>query len=194
MNQITDQFEVLNGPEDGTQFPVTRTPVDIGTDPSCGIALRLDAKVKPHHARIAAISDGYRVRSLGAGSVRVNGKSAGATKSRVIRSGEILQVGNTQFCLQCASDGLAGRSRGLVTESDLAWVFWQLLKKFALVLRVTIRTVQSLPKKLMKHWFSVFLVVGIACFLKPDFPVWLFSWGRYWFSYGWSYVQNLISN
>lgn len=194
MNQVTDQFEVLNGPEDGTQFPVARTPIDIGTDPTCGIALRLDGKVNPHHARLTAVSDGYRVRSLGNGRVRVNGKSAGATRSRIIRSGEILEVGNTQFFLLSASDGLASRSRGLVSESDFAWAVGRFLKRLALLLRLTIRTVQSVPAKLMKHWFAVLVVVGIVAFFKPGFRYWLLGWSRHWFNVAWAYVQNLISN
>lgn len=194
MNQITDQFEVLNGPEDGTQFPVARTPIDIGTDPSCGIALRLDGTVNPHHARLTAVSDGYRVRSLGSGRVRVNGKSAGAMRSRVIRSGGILEVGNTQFYLQSASDGLASRSRGLVSESDFAWAVGRFFRRLALMVRLTIRIVQSVPAKLMKHWFAVLVVVGIVAFFKPEFRDWLQVQIPYYFRVARSYVQNLISN
>jgi len=42
-------------------------------------------------------------------------------RSRILREGQVLQVGNTELCLQCAPEGLAKRSRGLPAESDLVW-------------------------------------------------------------------------
>ena len=156
--------------------------------------MRLDAKVNPHHARLTAVSDGYRVRSIGSATVRVNGKSAGPAKSRIIRPDGVLQVGNTEFCFQAASGGLASKSRGLARESDYAWLLGQVFKKLALVLRLLIRTVQSVPKKLLKHWFAVLVVVGIVAFLKPEFRYWLQVYVPHYARNAWYYVQNLVSN
>jgi len=116
-----DMLEVLNGPEDGTEFPISRAPVIVGMDLDCDVNVRLDESIEPLHARLTAVPDGYRVRKIRGGRLLVGGKRAGVFRSRVLRDGGILQVGNTEFCLKCAPDGLAKRSRGLPAESDLFW-------------------------------------------------------------------------
>ncbi len=121
MQQYSDQFQIINGPEDGTEFPITRTPLDIGSDAACAVHIRLDQKVNYYHARVTVVSDGYRIRRLAKGPVFVNGKRAGVVRSRVIRSGGVLRVGSTALMLQCAPEGRARRSHGLSSESDYAW-------------------------------------------------------------------------
>jgi len=116
-----DRFEIVNGPEDGTEFPIARTPVDIGSDPACAILLRLDPTVRHIHARVTVVSEGYRIRRLGGGTVQINGKRAGLIRSRIVRHGGIVRIGNTDLSLQIAGDGLARRSYGLPTESDIGW-------------------------------------------------------------------------
>lgn len=116
-----DCLTVVNGPEDGTEFPIVRAPFYVGKDPASAVNLRLDSDVRPFHALVTVVSDGYRVRRGDTAPVYVNGKRAGMYRSRILRSGGLLQVGHTLLVLECAPDGLAGRSHGMVHESDFAW-------------------------------------------------------------------------
>ena len=117
----TDTLVVLNGPEDGAEFPIARTPVHLGSDPSCHVYLRLDTSIQPRHVLITVVSEGYRVRSLDMPTATVNGKPAGPIRSRILRPGGPRQVGRTVLTVRGAPDGLAKRSRGLPHESDLGW-------------------------------------------------------------------------
>jgi hypothetical protein len=117
-----DSLVVINGPEDGTEFAIARTPVYVGRDPACVANVRLDASVGDIHSLLTVVSEGYRVRRMDSGATYVNGKRVGRVRSRILRSGDVLQVGDTLLTLECSPDGLASRSRGLVHESDFAWV------------------------------------------------------------------------
>ncbi|MDX9973003.1 MAG: FHA domain-containing protein [FCB group bacterium] len=120
MTVSTDCLVVVNGPEDGTEFPIVRAPFEVGRASDCAACVTLDAAVRPQHARVWAVSDGYRVRRATHCAVYVDGKRAGRFRSRILREGGTLQVGHTLLALQCAPDGLAGRSHGLVLHSDTA--------------------------------------------------------------------------
>jgi hypothetical protein len=124
-----DMLEVINGPEDGTEFPISRAPVIVGMDTGCDVNVRLDETIEDAHARLTAVSDGYRVRKINGGRLGVNGKRVGVFRSRILREGGILEVGNTEFYLRCAPDGLAKRSRGLPAESDVVWMAQALAKR-----------------------------------------------------------------
>ncbi len=119
----TDSFEVVGGPEDGISFPITRTPVNIGANADCAIFLNYDRSVLPVHARVTVVSGGYRIRATAGASVYINDRRSGMVWSRTARSGDIVRVGETPLCLVCAPDGLAGRSIGMPTESNLVWLF-----------------------------------------------------------------------
>ena len=54
-----DRLEVVNGPEDGTVFPLTRTPFDIGSDPGCNVSLRLEPELRRIHARVTVVAEGF---------------------------------------------------------------------------------------------------------------------------------------
>lgn len=123
-----DCLTIVNGPEDGTEFALTRAPFALGTDPDCGVCPRLDRTIQPVHARGWPAPDGYRVRCASGAPVYVNGKRAGLVRSRMLRDGDILMAGHTEFVLECAPDGLAGRSRGLVFESDAVWALRAFIK------------------------------------------------------------------
>lgn len=116
-----DMLEIVNGPEDGTEFPISRAPVIVGMDLDCEVNVRLDETIERYHARLTVVPDGYRVRKIRGGRLAVGGKRAGVFRSRILREGAILEVGNTEFRLKCAPEGLAKRSRGLPTESDFFW-------------------------------------------------------------------------
>lgn len=119
----SDCIVVVNGPEDGTEFPVVRSPLTIGSDPSCCVHVRLDPEVREHHADLGVVADGYRIRAAGAASVYVNDRRSGTFRSCIARNGDLIRIGNTLLRIKCAPDGLAGRSRGVVTETDLARAF-----------------------------------------------------------------------
>ncbi len=123
-----DCLEVINGPEDGSEFPIIRTPIDVGADPLCALNLCLDQKIADQHARITVVSEGYRVRRLDKAPVWVNGEPTGMVYSRILRPGNILKLGDTELIFRCSPDGLAMRSRGVTTEGDLVWAL-KLVKK-----------------------------------------------------------------
>lgn len=124
-----DRFEVVNGPEDGTAFHITRTPFDIGADPGCAVSLRLDPDLRRVHARVTVVAEGYRVRRLGNAGVWVNGRRAGLIRSRILRNGGVLRVGRTDLYLVAAPDGLASRSYGMPFENDFLWAARLLLRQ-----------------------------------------------------------------
>ncbi len=171
-----DHLEIVNGPEDGTRFPINRTPMDIGCDGSCGIFVALDPEVKRHHARVTVVSDGYRIRRLGgAGPVYVNGKRVGIIRSRIVRHAGIVRVGDTELCLLAAPEGLASRSYGLPTESDIAWLLRLLGAQVIDFAQWARRTVIGLLSFLSRHWFMALMLLGFFFWLRTDIFWWLFN-------------------
>jgi len=150
-----DRFIVVNGPEDGTEFPVIRAPFHIGSEPSCRVSIRLDSAVRPLHALATVVSDGYRLRRLDRTPLFVDGKRAGMLRSRIVRSGGTVQVGQTLLVVACAPDGLARRSRGIVTESDLAWFAKHLIGKLVAAVRGLLRWVLGLFGRLITSWLAI---------------------------------------
>jgi hypothetical protein len=131
MTISTDSLVVVNGPEDGAEFPIVRAPFDVGRDPCCTACITLDIAVQSRHARVWAVSEGYRVRRVTGSAVLVDGRRVGRFRSRILRPGGTVKVGHTLLALQCAQDGLASRSRGLVTQSDLVcFLRWALRRGF----------------------------------------------------------------
>lgn len=164
-----DTIMIINGPEDGTEFFVSRAPILVGTDPTCGVNIRLDANVQPVQAQLTPVGEGYRVRSNSNAPVYVNGKRAGGVRSRVLRPGDKLRVGHTLLALQCAPDGLASRSRGLVLESDLAWALRKGVRETAhLCVDVLVFAVR-IPGRVLRRWKGTLIAgfVGGMIFWPP---------------------------
>lgn len=162
-----DYLEIVNGPEDGVRYLVTNAAVDVGSADDAGIHLRLDPQIDAKHARLSVISNGYRVRQLGGGEVRVNGKRAGLIRSRVLRSGDELRLGQTSLVLVCAPGGYAMRSHGVQVESDLIWACraairhsWTGTKKLARIIGYVGRRIGLLPA-------TIALVITLAL-VRPD--------------------------
>lgn len=155
-----DVFEVINGPEDGMEFPISRTPVDIGRDPGCGIHVGFDPDLKPFHARVTVVSEGYRIRRLAGSPVYVNGKRVGMIRSRIVRHGGFLLVGNTELAVRCVADGLASRSMGLPSESDIGWLLRILARGAARTLWWMMRLLRALTGRLF--WWLLLLAAGAA--------------------------------
>jgi hypothetical protein len=150
--------------------------MDIGCDGSCGIFVALDPEVKRHHARVTVVSDGYRIRRLGgAGPVYVNGKRVGIIRSRIVRHAGIVRVGDTELCLLAAPEGLASRSYGLPTESDIAWLLRLLGAQVIDFAQWARRTVIGLLSFLSRHWFMALMLLGFFFWLRTDIFWWLFN-------------------
>src|SRR2546425_5324430 len=56
-------LEIVEGPESGRQIPLAG-PVEVGRDPSSGVALLQDELVSGHHVRLTPQDDGVRVEDL----------------------------------------------------------------------------------------------------------------------------------
>ena len=138
-----DRLEVVNGPEDGLVFPITRTPLTIGAGADCAVFLNFDCEVRPMHARATVVSGGYRIRGISGAPVFVNGKRSGMVWARIARSGDIIRIGDTSLCLVCVADGLAGRSIGIPTESNFVWLLRFLVQTLG-------RTLLLLPRLCFK--------------------------------------------
>jgi hypothetical protein len=168
-----DCFIVVNGPEDGSEFAVVRSPFYIGADPACSVHLRLDQTVDEAHALVSVVSDGYRVRRLGSGFVAVNGKPAGYFRSRVLRAGGALQVGNTLIALRAGAEGLARRSRGVMTQNDAVWALRQMAggsyRGFRGALRFLLRT----AGRLLGSWMGIFAILILLYVFVDPFRGWL---------------------
>jgi len=178
-----DCFEIVNGPEDGTEFPIARAPFDIGADPGCGVSIRLDDAIVRFQARITAVAGGYRVRRIADAPVWVNGSKAGRIRSRIARSKDIIKVGRTELCVRIAEGGLASRSYGLPTESDASWALRALVR----TLRKTIGWVLGLARGgvFSKLLFAA-AVLAVASFFSPWVRYYVFyalDWAAYWVRY-----------
>jgi len=171
-----DHFEVVNGPEDGTQFPVTRTPLDIGSDAGCAVHLQFDRNVKRFQARVTVVSDGYRIRRKMSAPTYVDGKRVGAVRSRIARSGSIVQVGGTQIAVQCSPDGLARRRHGLPTESDASWALRIL---FHLILK-TITSPWKFLRRFLGRFFWVLVLLAAGLLTLAYFRPWYVLYGWRW--------------
>ena len=77
MTAMYDEFEVINGPEDGSSFPVGRVPAYLGADPDCTVRLMTDPSISRRHARITTANGGYRFRLEDGEGLLVNGRRAG---------------------------------------------------------------------------------------------------------------------
>jgi hypothetical protein len=164
-----DYFVIVNGPEDGTEFPVVRSPLVIGSDPGATVSVRLDRGVRPKHAQISAVSNGYRVRRSEATPVWVNGKRTGALKSRIVRGGGIIQVGDTKICVQCSPAGLARRSTGIVSESDFAYFARSGLKNIFSSALSFLRTVRNTVGRVIFSGSGIFAIVVLLLIFWPGF-------------------------
>lgn len=182
-----DMLEIINGPEDGTEFPISRAPVIIGSDRSCEVNVRLDEAVQRYHARLTAVGDGYRVRKIHGGILAVNGKAAGVIRSRVLREGSILTVGSTELYLRCAPDGLARRSRGLPVENDIAWTVRVLARKIWSAIW-WVGTLSGGTSRFVRGLVLLFVMASIAGYVRPGLPREI----QYFLFQGWTSILHLL--
>ena len=179
----SDCLIVVNGPEDGVELPIVRAPMHIGNDPLCAAHVSLDSGVRPMHALVTAVSDGYRVRRVSTGPVYVDGKPAGTLRSRVVRTGGTIQVGETLMILECAVDGLARRSRGLVTESDFGWAVQQVLHRSTKTVQGVLRFAARLVGRILSSWLAIAAVLFLVYVFVPGVRAWVNGAARNLFGY-----------
>ncbi len=174
-----DHFQVLNGPEDGAEYAITRPTFHVGTDASCVVAIRLDGSIHRFSALLTAVPDGYRVRRIGSAAVAVNGKRVGKILSRVLKHGDILRVGDTELILRCSAGGLASRSRGLPMQSDAVWAFRLVLENLGATLSWLFHAVFQMRGRM--RWFISGLIFGglTLWYFKPAWATPIIGLGYY---------------
>lgn len=172
---INDTMTVVNGPEDGTQFHIVRSPAFVGFHESCAINVRLDNSVHRRQAQLTPVSHGYRVRSTSNSPVYVNGKRASGIRSRIMRTGDTLTVGHTDLILECPACGLASRSRGIVTENDLVWAVRSGLYEVYRAIAAVLRFIGRIPLWFARNWKITLVVLVVAAFIAyPVFREYVF--------------------
>lgn len=174
-----DCFVIVNGPEDGTEYPVVRAPFYIGSHSSCPVQIRLDTDIEDHHALITVVSDGYRVRKTDRKPVLVDGKQAGSLRSRIVRNGGTIQVGSTLIAVDCSPDGLARRSRGIVYESDFGWAAQRGMKNAVHLVRRGVSFAFDLFRRILTSWLAILSILILLMVFWPAFRNWVMSWIRY---------------
>ncbi|MCL4691313.1 MAG: FHA domain-containing protein [Candidatus Hydrogenedentes bacterium] len=174
-----DSFVIINGPEDGTEFPVVRAPFHIGSESACPVQIRLDMNVDDLHALVTVVSDGYRVRRTSRNPVFVNGKRTGSLLSRIVRNGGTIQVGNTLLAVDCSPDGLARRSRGIVYESDFGWAIQTAGRATARAVRNVFTWLYELVRRLLSSKLAIASILFLLLVFWPSFRVWVFQWAWY---------------
>lgn len=164
-----DCFVVVNGPEDGTEFPVVRSPFHIGHDTGCTVTLRLDKGIEDFHALVSVVSDGYRIRKARDKAIYVNGYAAGTLRSRIVRDGGMVQVGQTLLILDCSPDGLARRTHGLPTDSDLVWAIREAAKHAWSFLRSSAFAIIRLVRRIVTSWTAMIAIAFLVYVFWPPF-------------------------
>ena len=164
-----DTFVIVNGPEDGAAFPITQNRFDLGKEPDCYVALRLDTSVQPRHAEVSVVSDGYRFRAVGSAPVFVRNKKAGLLRSRVARHGDIVRIGHTLLCVDCSRDGLAKRSRGLPLESDAVYLAKAFFYEIGRGTLAFLRFFFGSLRRLLGSWLGVTSVLLLLYFFWYPF-------------------------
>lgn len=186
-DEYTDAFEIVNGPEDGVAFPLIRSPFNIGASADCAVYLNFDKKVFPEHARVNVVSNGYRIRSISGTPVYINEKRSGMVWARIARDGDIVRVGETSLCVVCAPDGLAKRSIGMPTDSNLVWLLRSLFSTFFKAGRLLYRLFFKMLTRFNRGALAVVVAVLILAWFQPQMlrgviyfvRGWvLFLWGR----------------
>lgn len=164
-----DVFVIVNGPEDGSAFPITQKRFHVGQEPGSHVTIRLDQAVSPFHAEVSVVSEGYRFRAVGSAPVFVRNKKAGLLRSRIARHGDTVRVGHTLLFVECSPDGLASRSRGLRLENDAAYLAkafgWELSRGALSFLQFFFGSV----RRLLGSWLGISMVLVVLYFLWPAF-------------------------
>lgn len=184
ISEVHDTLTVTKGPEDGSEFALTTSPVFIGKDSSCLVLLQFDVNVRPIHARASVAKNGYRIRSAEGAPVYVADRRAGMIRSRTLRPGQVIRVGYTELVLGCAPEGLAATSSERWTESDIAWLGRAGISRIAALGRLLKglagRLLGGLLKIALEHWIiSSVLLVAVLYLFVPQVREWMVAGVQY---------------
>jgi len=183
-----DGLVVVNGPEDGTEFPIVRAPFHIGHDSGCTVTLRLDKGIEDLHALVTVVADGYRIRKVRDRPIFVDGRPAGTMKSRVVRNGGMIQIGQTLLMVDCSPDGLARRSRGIVSESDLGWAIAGGAKRAWRFVSNLVSTGIHLARRIVTSWTAMAAIFIVLYIVWRPFRLWL----QYAFWWVWYRITDVL--
>ena len=164
---MPDVFIVMNGPQDGAEFPIGSPAIQIGSENSCAVNLQLDQNVQGVHAIATAMGSGYTIRATTNAPVIVEGKKATQMKSRVIRPGEMMRVGYTDLLLECSPDGMSSRSQGISVQNDFGFAANNIGKSLLGILKLLWRLVLLIPKWAMRHWILTIIILFVASKYLP---------------------------
>lgn len=178
-----DAFVIINGPQDGTEFPIVEREVLIGSSSQCTVNVVLDRNVLPEHGIATAMAGGYCIRSTSASEIEVNGQRAGRLKSRMIRPGEILRVGYTELQLECSADGMARRSAGVKMPGDLVWFLKDCGRVLAKVGRRIAWMSRGFLRLVWAHKIVTVITLVAAYFIVPGFDSTIHA--------AWAWLRNL---
>lgn len=174
ISEVHDTLTVTKGPEDGSEFVLTTSPVFIGKDSSCLVFLQFDVTVRPIHARASVAKNGYRIRSAEGAPVYVADRRAGMIRSRTLRPGQVVRVGYTELVLGCAPEGLAATSAERWTESDFAWLGRAGLSRIVSLGRLLKVLAGRLLKFTLEHWLiTTVLALILVYFFVPQVREWV---------------------
>lgn len=174
ISEVHDTLTVTKGPEDGSEFALTTSPVFIGKDSSCFVFLQFDVNVQPIHARASVTRHGYRIRSAEGAPVYVADRRAGMIRSRTLRPGQILRVGYTDLVLGCALEGQAATSSDRWTESDFVWLGRAGVSRIVSLGRVLRGLAGRLLKFALEHWLiTTILALILLYFFVPQVQEWV---------------------
>jgi hypothetical protein len=103
-------------------------------------------------------------------------------RSRIVRSGGRIQVGNTLLCVECAPDGLASRSHGIDTQSDLGWAVAQVARGLFHLGAGLVRLVTRVFGRLLGSWVGVGALFILLYATWPAFRYYI-QWAVYFVYY-----------
>ncbi|MCC6795672.1 MAG: hypothetical protein IT366_11195 [Candidatus Hydrogenedentes bacterium] len=183
-----DCFVVVNGPEDGAEFPIVRAPFHIGHDGGCAVTLRLDKGIEDFHALVSVVSDGYRIRKARDKAIYVDGYPAGTLRSRIVRDGGMVQIGQTLLILDCSPDGLARRAHGISTDSDIVWAASEGFAHIAKLVKGTARFVFNIVRRIVTSWTAMVAIAFLLYVFYVPFR-WRVQWVLQW---AWLHITSLF--
>jgi pSer/pThr/pTyr-binding forkhead associated (FHA) protein len=95
-----DFLEVMNGPDDGKTFPITKTPMIIGRLESNDVPLVDGPVASRSHARLTQEQGVYYIEDLNSrNGVIVDGNQIHSTQA--LRNGSMILIGETLLCFRC---------------------------------------------------------------------------------------------
>jgi hypothetical protein len=96
-------------------------------------------------------------------------------------------VGYTELILECAPDGLASRSKGIISQNDFLWALRVGVKMLLASVGRVGQFVRLVLWRVLRRWKMIALIGGGALyFFVPEFRSFahrLFDWGEAWARY-----------